>query len=96
MGAMLVLIMALELWPIHIGPMPLWPVLTFAAKVVGAIMYRFTSKRAPRRKLPLVCVAFFIAILWIYVTANELVSLLRFFGTLFGISGAVLGLTVLA
>jgi sodium/potassium/calcium exchanger 6 len=95
-GATLVLILALQLWTIHIGPMPLWPLLTFVAKIIGAIMFRFTTRRAPRIKLPLVCIAFLVAILWIYVTANELVALLRFFGTLFGISGAVLGLTVLA
>ena len=54
------------------------------------------KRHAPRHRLPFVSVAFVISILWIYLTANELVALLQFFGTAFNVSDGILGLTVLA
>jgi hypothetical protein len=44
----------------------------------------------PRIKLPIVLVAFTAAILWIYVSANEIVALLSTLGVVFDVSGAVL------
>ena len=96
-GATVVIILAMRLWSIKMGPVPLWPLLLFASKIVGAVLFRTSSKRRPPRyKLALVCLAFFISILWIYVTANELVALLKFFGVVFNISNGILGMTVLA
>jgi len=39
---------------------------------------------------------FAVSVIWIYVVANEIVNVLQAIGALFGISQAVLGLTVLA
>ena len=39
---------------------------------------------------------FVLSIGWIYLIANEIVSLLKAFGVHFGLSDAILGLTVLA
>jgi sodium/potassium/calcium exchanger 6 len=62
-----------------------------------AFFFRFSSKHAPPKyRLPLVLLAFFVSILWIYMTANELVAVLKFFGVAFNISTGILGLTVLA
>ena len=45
---------------------------------------------------PLAFLGFVISVGWIYLIANEIVSLLKAFGIFFGVSDAILGLTVLA
>ena len=39
-------------------------------------------------------IGFGVAVIWIYLIANEIVSLLKTFGIVFGLSDAILGLTV--
>ena len=62
------------------------------------IVLLFTSRpqKAPAYHFILAFMGFAVAIAWIYVIANEIVSLLKAFGVYFGLSDAILGLTVLA
>jgi sodium/potassium/calcium exchanger 6 len=55
-----------------------------------------TRSTPPRYHTIFAFAGFVIAIIWIYVIANELVSLLKAFGVVFGLTDAILGLTVLA
>jgi Ca2+/Na+ antiporter len=96
-GATCVISMALRLWAVYLGPVPLSVLLIGVSVVLAALFFRFTSKQAPPKyRLPFVLLAFFVSILWIYMTANELVAVLKFFGVAFNISTGILGLTVLA
>jgi len=96
-GSMGVASLALRLWTVGLGPVPLPVLLLGIALVVAGAFYFCASKYSPpKHRLPLVLLAFFVSILWIYMTANELVSLLKFFGIAFNISAGILGLTVLA
>jgi uncharacterized protein (TIGR03382 family) len=61
-----------------------------ATLVLVALYARGRRRREPRIKLPIVLVAFTAAILWIYVSANEIVALLSTLGVVFDVSGAVL------
>ena len=53
-------------------------------------------ERPPRYQPALAFLGFVISVGWIYLIANEIVSLLKAIGVFFGISDAILGLTVLA
>eukprot|EP00092_Neocalanus_flemingeri_P035003 GFUD01038087.1.p1 GENE.GFUD01038087.1~~GFUD01038087.1.p1 ORF type:complete len:573 (+),score=74.19 GFUD01038087.1:326-2044(+) len=71
--------------------------ITLLAGVLLALIVGFTSRSVPPRYHFLFAFAgFIISIVWIYIIANELVSLLKAFGVMFGLSDAILGLTVLA
>lgn len=54
--------------------------------------------QAPWRPLhtSLAYAGFLVAIVWIYLIANEIVALIKLWGVLMGLSDAILGLTVLA
>ena len=71
--------------------------LTLNASLLLALIVALTSRSTPPPYHTAFAFAgFVIAIVWIYAIANELVSLLKAFGVMFGLTDAVLGLTVLA
>ncbi|CAZ83877.1 unnamed protein product [Tuber melanosporum] len=55
-----------------------------------------TPERAPRWRYLLCFAGFAVAIGWISAIANEVVGVLKAFGVIFGISDAILGLTIFA
>uniref|UniRef100_A0A023GLR3 Putative k+-dependent na+:ca2+ antiporter n=1 Tax=Amblyomma triste TaxID=251400 RepID=A0A023GLR3_AMBTT len=69
--------------------------------VVGltlALLVWFTSsaQEPPRYHLVFAYAGFAMSIIWIYGIATEIVALLKAFGTLYGVSDVLLGMTVLA
>ncbi|KAL5837369.1 hypothetical protein ACOSQ3_014538 [Xanthoceras sorbifolium] len=64
----------------------------------GVLTYVRTEDSSPPKQCLLVWLAggFIMSVIWTYITAQELVSLLVSLGYIFGISPSILGLTVLA
>ena len=76
--------------------MQVWE-LTLNASLLLAVIVALTSRsHPPPYHTAFAFAGFVIAIVWIYAIANELVSLLKAFGVMFGLTDAILGLTVLA
>jgi len=91
-------VFAVNAAPIAIGGsnFKVWE-LTFILSLLVATAVGFTSRSSPPVYHKIFAfIGFVISIVWIYMIANELVSVLRAFGVMFGLSDAILGLTVLA
>ncbi|EHA8590340.1 cation/calcium exchanger 1 [Cocos nucifera] len=71
---------------------------SLVAFVLGLVAFHTTMKSGPPRKFlfPWLAGGFLMSVLWTYIIAEELVGLLVSLGYIFGISPAILGLTVLA
>lgn len=63
---------------------------------LSALIFFTTTSKVPRRMHLYLLAAFILSIFWVYIVADELVSLLQSFGYIFKISPTILGLTVLA
>jgi hypothetical protein len=89
---------SLVLTSLGLGPAALIIPISVATGAVLSILLLLTT--SARRRPPLfwmMCfVGFMVAILWIYVIANEVVGVLQTIGFALGISDAILGLTVFA
>jgi sodium/potassium/calcium exchanger 6 len=79
------------------GKFPLILLLTLIGMVFSAIIF-FTSAigKAPRYHFIFVFFCFVTSVCWFFLIAEELVSLMKALGTAWGISEAILALTVLA
>ncbi|KAK3824054.1 MAG: Sodium/calcium exchanger protein-domain-containing protein [Linnemannia gamsii] len=61
------------------------------------LVHRFSTEETPPRFYGAFCFAgFLVAITWIFLVANEVVGILQAFGMIFGVSDAILGLTIFA
>ncbi|KAK8770576.1 hypothetical protein V5799_012958 [Amblyomma americanum] len=76
---------------------PVW-CLVIVVGLVLALLVWFTSsaQEAPRYHLVFAYAGFAMSIIWIYGIATEIVALLKAFGSLYGVSDVLLGMTVLA
>jgi len=90
-------VLLVQVHAINLGPVPVYA-LTLGFGLILATVVFFTSSNyvKPRYHAAFGFFAFFIAVVWIYTLANEIVSLLETFGIVFNISEAILGLTALA
>eukprot|EP01114_Cavostelium_apophysatum_P020498 TRINITY_DN6889_c0_g1_i1.p1 TRINITY_DN6889_c0_g1~~TRINITY_DN6889_c0_g1_i1.p1 ORF type:complete len:634 (+),score=62.09 TRINITY_DN6889_c0_g1_i1:80-1981(+) len=71
---------------------PVWAIAVAGAAVLSIIVWFTTDDKLPRYQIIFILVAFVVSIIWIYMVANEIVSLLQDFGAVFGISSAILGI----
>lgn len=82
--------------PIFQG-LSLWELMIMISQALAILILCTTSPDHPPRYHDLLAyVGFGVSVIWIYLIANEIVSLLKTIGVLFGLSDAILGLTVLA
>ncbi|KAI8600231.1 Sodium/calcium exchanger protein-domain-containing protein [Dissophora ornata] len=68
----------------------------FGACLSFLVRHFSTEEQPPRFYGALCFVGFFVAIGWIFLVANEVVGILQAFGMIFGVSDAILGLTIFA
>ncbi|EGD75575.1 hypothetical protein PTSG_06644 [Salpingoeca rosetta] len=79
------------------GVYPVWLLGMMVGGVIALVIWTTTrASRPPRFHAVFGFVGFLVAVIWIYIVANEIVNLLQTLGRMFGISDAILGLTVLA
>ncbi|GAA5821443.1 hypothetical protein JCM11251_004626 [Rhodosporidiobolus azoricus] len=74
-----------------------YPLAAFAVGLVAATLaYRIFEDPRHRGRVSLCFLGFFIAMVWILMIVNEVVGVLLTIGHIFGISDAILGLTIFA
>lgn len=79
------------------GQFPVWALALCVGLIFALILGMGTrSDIRPKGHFLLAYLAFVVSVIWIYTTANEIVNLLQMFGIVFGLSNAILGLTLLA
>ncbi|XP_064620594.1 mitochondrial sodium/calcium exchanger protein-like [Lineus longissimus] len=76
---------------------PIWVI----AIMIGALLATVVRLTTSRHQRPIyhwvfACAGFLVSIVWIYTICSEVLNLLRMFGTVFNISKAILGFTLLA
>ncbi|KAG0309868.1 hypothetical protein BGZ98_003411 [Dissophora globulifera] len=65
--------------------------------IFSFLIRRFSTEERPPRLYGAFCfIGFIVAITWIFLVANEVVGILQAFGMIFGVSDAILGLTIFA
>lgn len=85
-------------WKMHGGflPGPIWPYFLVISLIFSVIIYLSTNdQKPPAYEWIFIFLSMILSIMWIYFTAEELVSLLSSAGTLLNISTTIMGLTVL-
>ncbi|KAG0338543.1 hypothetical protein BG000_003793 [Podila horticola] len=69
----------------------------FVGSILSVLIYYSSTEEEPPRCYGALCfVGFMVAITWIFLVANEVVGVLQAFGLIFGVSDAILGLTIFA
>ncbi|KAF9313355.1 hypothetical protein BG003_005275 [Podila horticola] len=69
----------------------------FVGSILSVLIYYSSTEEEPPRCYGALCfVGFMVAITWIFLVANEVVGVLQAFGMIFGVSDAILGLTIFA
>ncbi|KAF9236262.1 Sodium/calcium exchanger protein-domain-containing protein [Melanogaster broomeanus] len=64
---------------------------------VALLVLVFASEGShPTSRMARCCMGFFVAIIWIMAIADEVVNVLKTFGLIFGLSDAIIGLTIFA
>ncbi|KAF9922728.1 hypothetical protein FBU30_007149 [Linnemannia zychae] len=73
------------------------PIALAGGIALSILVQRFSTEESPPRFYGALCFAgFMVAITWIFLVANEVVGVLQAFGMIFGVSDAILGLTIFA
>ncbi|KAG0211906.1 hypothetical protein BGX28_007188 [Mortierella sp. GBA30] len=73
------------------------PIALGVGGMLSLLVRRFSTEERPPRFYGALCfVGFLVAITWIFLVANEVVGVLQAFGMIFGVSDAILGLTIFA
>jgi sodium/potassium/calcium exchanger 6 len=81
-----------------LGPIPLVVIVEGIGLILGVVIFFTSTNEKPRlgHVVVLLMIGFVLSIIWIYMIANEIVSLLKVLGDIVNISQAILGITVLA
>lgn len=93
----LVILLAADSFTIQIGLIPLWSAVEMVGLCASVVIWCTSdNKNPPKYKLIFICISFVLSITWIFLIANEIVSLLEMVGDIFNISQTILGITLLA
>jgi len=92
-----VVLLAADGYSLKVGFVPV-PLITLAASVFLSLIVGVTStdNHPPRYFRLFILVGFTLSIVWIYLIANEIISLLKILGSIARVSQTILGITVLA
>ncbi|GFY62734.1 hypothetical protein TNIN_465071 [Trichonephila inaurata madagascariensis] len=97
LSAPMFVILALEYNDFYVQGFPLWAIVFFISVVLAVVVFFTSSDDIP----PIYhCIygyfGFATSVIWVYLLASEIVSLLQTIGVIFKLSDTILGLTVLA